>query len=284
MANEVAVVEPKNTAMAAFDYGDDKGAGYEGMSANDISVPYLSILQTGSPEVSGEQHERIPGAEAGRLYNTVTKQLYPAEGLVIQPVCQDHCFVEWKPRTSGGGFVKKHGQYDDIVKAAKAASTEFGKYKTPSGNDLVETIYMVALIHASADLKVASDNFAPAPIILTFSSTKLKPIKDFNNRMYTLVVSGGKPPMFANRIVVKTVSETRSKGKSYNYAFTAPVENNLELSLIPPKLGTDPNPMLVAGRELKKAADSGAFAINHTAAKDGGAKGDQGGSDEEIPF
>lgn len=274
-------------ALAAFDYGTDAGAGYEKVTADDLSIPFLNVLQALSPEVAGEPGDRVAGATAGRLMNTVTKELYPEAGVIFQPCSSQHMFVEWKPRTQGGGFVGVHDQNDPMIVAAKAASKDFGKYKSPAGNDLVETIYLAGLIHRTSDVVEQAKMGPGEPIIITFQSTKIKAIKNLNYRLYTFILPNGqKPPLFAHRVLIQTFMDKNNKGVFYNYKLTGLVNDNLSESLLPPSIDGVANPLLVAGKAFKKASDSGSLKVNYakTNGADTGGAGGAAGGDDDVPF
>jgi hypothetical protein len=206
---EVAKVEADPTASvpAVFDFGQDSGLGFENQTQADMSVPFLNILQGLSPQV---QEEDSP-YKAGMIYNTVTEEAYKGSvGLSIIPVETEHKFVEYVPRDAGGGFVAVHEDNSLIVEKAKAASKAFGKYKTPEGNDLVETFYVYAL-----------DAETGGYLVIPFSSTKIKVYRNwktcvnlFNHRAFGIP---GKPPLFAHIVRLTTEKESRKAGDSYNF-------------------------------------------------------------------
>ena len=128
-----AVAKTTGTAVAVPDYGDMAGNGFENQTNEDVAIPFLNLLQPMSPEVDKDEDTYIKGATAGRMINSVTKELFPEEGVFVVPCDTQHVFVEWVPRTEGGGFVGIHQINDPIVLAAKEAATEYGKFKTEGG-------------------------------------------------------------------------------------------------------------------------------------------------------
>ena len=273
----LAVQQAANTALAAAqDYGDYAGAGFDNQTTDDMSIPFLGLLQDLSPEVK-KGADKIAGAEVGMMINTVTKELFDGEkdGVIFQPCDTNHVFVEWKPRNQGGGFVAVHQIDSPIVADAKAKAEKFGKYKTPAGNDLIETFYIAGILHRSANLEEQLGN-TPEPMLIAFTSTKIKAYKAIMTRLRTFK---GKPPMFAHRILIKTKTETNAEGTFANFVVTPAVENNVEKSLIPSRMGEETNPLLVQGAELLKAYRSGLVQVKHEQGGDagnggGGAKGD----------
>src|SRR6185312_4196595 len=215
--------------MVADDYGDMAGVGFENQTSADMSIPFLTVLQAISPEVNGPPAERVKGAAAGMLMNTVTKQLFDGEkGVIIQPCDTNHVFVEWKPRSAGGGFVGIHQVDSDVVKQAIANAKTFGANKVGE-NDLHETFYIAALLHRSEDLAVQA-TLGPEPILIAFTSTKIKPYRNIMTRLRTFMA---KPPLFAHRLRLSTVVESNNKGTFANFALAPLVDNDIAKSLIP---------------------------------------------------
>jgi hypothetical protein len=267
-------------AIATYDYGDSAGAGFDNQTNEDVSIPFLGVLQSNSPQVASREN-RIEGARPGDLINTVTNEVFDGgKGVYFQPSDTSHVFVEWKPRDAGGGFVAIHALDSPVVAQAKKESTVFGKYKTPAGNDLIETFYITGMIHRSLNIdEQAAGSIEPA--VIAFSSTKIKVYKSIMTRLRTF--QNGKPPLFAHRLIITTSGEKNDRGEFYNFSVKPAVNNDLAQSLIPPTLGDgSPNPLLLAGQELLKANRRGDTKVKHDTQNAGEGKKDEKGDD--IPF
>ena len=131
-----AAKRDKNEVVRAKDYGEYAGRGFQNQTQEDVAIPFVNLLQSNSPEVLKDHEQHIKGAEAGMFINTVTKELF--KEIELTPSVTRHLFVEWVPRDNGGGLIGFHACNSDVVKAAKAVSTKFGKFKNGE-NDLVET-------------------------------------------------------------------------------------------------------------------------------------------------
>lgn len=274
LANKAAGV----TTLAAQDYGDFAGKGFENVTSEDVSVAFLNILQALSPECSGDKATRLPGAEPGMLINSATNEIWPGEiGVIIQPCATSHVFTEWKPRKEGGGFLGTRQIDDAVVTAAKEASTEYGKFKN-GNNELVETFYIAALLHQTEDLALQAA-LTPQAIILAFTSTKIKSYRPIISRLRTFM--NGVPPLFAHRLRVKTTTEKNEKGIFSNFVITPLLNNDLSLGLIPVKDGEgNVNPLITQGHAFSKAYNSGRFAqaTEKQEAKNGGVNA------SDVPF
>ena len=74
-------------ALATLDFVSDSGMGLENIDRDDLALPFLKLLQSGSDETKKKHAKYVEGAEAGMFYNTVTKKLYDGEkGIQVIPV------------------------------------------------------------------------------------------------------------------------------------------------------------------------------------------------------
>lgn len=273
------VVTTKKNELAVFDYGSDAGSGFENQSSSDYSIPFLSVLQAMSPQVKEPSDGGVEGARQGMIYNTVTEQVYSGkDGIGFIPSLTEHMFVEWVPRDAGGGFVAVHDINSDIVKKAKASTKDFGKYKTASGNDLVETFYIYGVTYDGEDVGEM--------VTIAFTSTKIKAYKKFSTKigMFQLRLADGRkvrPPLFAHRVLIKTVKEKNNKGEFYNFSFDS-AEGNIASSLMAPG-----DPRLEAAKACREMVGSGMAKINHDSQEkpeSNYSSSSDGIKDEDIPF
>lgn len=214
VTNITKTTDPKNVPIiAASDYSQYEGKGFESHTQADYAVPFLGVLQSNSPQI-----ESRPSARPGMLMNTVTTELYEGKkGIGFIPVDTQHTMAEWKPRDSGGGFVKQHSMDSELVKKVKEEQ-EFGKYKTikgdPKSNDLIETFSVFGIF--------VNDTGSSEQMIVSFSSSKIKVYKRWMTKARTvqIVLADGRritPPLFAHKYRVTTVQEKNSKGAFYNF-------------------------------------------------------------------
>ena len=228
--NEVDTV--KNTALSGqFDYGEMAHEGFEDTSIKDLSIPFINVLQSISPEV---EDQTVPGAKAGDLLNSVSKEILK-QPLVVIPIEKEEVWVEWVPRNKGGGLVGRHMPDSDLVKDVikknggsrippKDADGKRVAFKTPAGNDLIETHYVYCLIMDEAGESIESY------CVLSFASAKIKTHKDWMTALYT---QKGRPPIFANRAKISTQKIKNEQGTFYIYA-VAPLNETWRESLIVP--------------------------------------------------
>jgi len=90
--------------------------GVENVTADDLIIPRLEIVQALSPCRKKNDPAYIEGIEEGMLYNSVTREVYGSKVLIV-PVSFKKEYLLWKDRKQGGGF---KGIFD-----TKAAAEEF---------------------------------------------------------------------------------------------------------------------------------------------------------------
>lgn len=249
----LAAKADETTALAAgFDYGEDANDGWENTGSDDFTIPFLAIIQSGSPQVKKVEAEYIEGASEGMLLNTATQELFDGEeGVEFVPCLTQHLFVEWKNRqTDGGGFIGTHECDSEIVAAAKAASTQFGKYTVPVedgvDHDLVETFYIFGLL-------VKGDEVL-TPCMISFSSTK---IKAYKGALTPLRQVKGRPPLYAFRLRITTKGEKNAKGAFQNFVIR-PANGDAVSSLIDPS-----SAIFLAAKAFKEQVSEGKAKIDH---------------------
>ncbi len=188
--------EPPPPIPAEYEaYAEDSGMGYENQTAEDISIPFIDILQSGSPECKGED----PQGKPGQIINRSSGLMYDAkEGAVFIPCFTEHMMTEWVPLDKGGGLVGNYAMDDPLVKEVRSTQP-LGKYKKPgSDNELVETFYVYGIFVPPGDA-------SPHPAVMAMSSTKIKPYKDwmFQARAVVITLPDGRKltrvPLWAHR-------------------------------------------------------------------------------------
>lgn len=303
--NEI-VEKPQGQVILGSDYAEDAGAGFENQTGADKSLPFLNLLQTGSPQVKPRDEKQIKGAVAGMMLNSVTEETHDGEkGLVVIPCFTDRKFCEWKPRQGGGagGFVAAHEPESRVVLDAIASAKDKYELKV-NGNDLVDTFYMYALaVDSKLDLRngwpatvtdLIDVNLMGTPIIIPFSSTKIKPYRTINSQLGMYCIPGlphpqNKPPMWAFPLWFTTALEHRDAGDSFNYRIKYATGARIELSNLLPRRNADGSETALysAGRELKKLIEAGTLKVDYSKSEgrdSGGSSDSQPRTTDDIPF
>lgn len=197
----------------------------EHLGKDDMSIPFIQILQQLSPQCTKGQPEFIKGAESSQLFNTVTTERWntrdeddnPAKPIRILPITYKRSFIEWVPRAKGGGLVKEWDvdQGLSIVTARNEANQDIiqqgSPYGTP-GNQLNDT-------HTHFVFVVREDG-SYFPAVLTMSSTQIKPSKNLNSMISdTKLSNGAVAPRFFALWSVTTDQRTNDQGSWYIWKF-----------------------------------------------------------------
>lgn len=193
------------------------GAGTEAVTAEDLGTPFLTIIQKGSPEVDRThpawQIKRIEGAEPGDIINTVSRKIvwtHNQDPLLFVPCSYLRLYVEWKPRSSGGGFVRQHTNPAILTECTR---NERNQDVLPNGNLIVTTAYFFGF---------ALVDDQPEKSVIAMSSTQLKKARAWLN----LIMSRKQRlpsgefillPMFSAKYAIQTVPEQNVNGNWFGW-------------------------------------------------------------------
>ena len=226
----VAEVEQKTTALAVggMDFAADAGAGMEGASQDSFAIPFLSVLQKGSPQVDEASGQALDGAKAGMFFENVTGRLYSGkDGAIVVPCSYRREFLRWGSRDNGGGF---KGAYAPEIVAEMRAKGEIVEYEgrlyapeadgsvnpnksdrfNDTRNHYVLIVDMATGAWTEALLSLTSTQIKKSKMLMSaLASVKLK---NNANQLYT-------PPTFANLVRVTTVGESNDKGTWFGVKF-----------------------------------------------------------------
>ena len=145
------VVKMKENGAMILPEGADNDAALGGtLSAADISLPFLRIMQGLSPQVDPDHAGYIKGVVPGDIVLTVHNKTWEGrnEGVEIVFCHFSRVFVEWRPTEAGGGIVNTYGPDNPIINSG--TRTDKGKIILPTGNELIETAYHAVLVKTDA--------------------------------------------------------------------------------------------------------------------------------------
>ena len=210
---EVAVKEEAGlpAIMSEMEKDGLEASGMDDISSKDCAIPFLSILQSNSPQL--QPGTKIEGASIGDLFNTVTNELIKAPVDVVACAFK-HCIVEWRP--DRGGFVRQHDT-DEMMSQTK--KNEKGKDILPNGNELVNTDYQFVLLKHS-------DGRAERSVI-AFTSTQIKKSRKWNSQKRDVQFPNAKgkmfhPPVYGVMYSLNTVPESNKLGHWMGFNISNP--------------------------------------------------------------
>jgi hypothetical protein len=204
----IAVTSNTGLALLASAFEDDAGAGFETADSSAYAIPFLTILQSMSPQCKKSDGAYIKGAEEGMLFNSVTQELFNGDtGVVVIPCYFKRSFIKWAPRETGGGFKGELLPSDPQVTSARA--DDEGKLHDADGNLLSDTRTHYVL------LLTANGGYQPA--VLSLSSSQIKKSRNWMSKMNGIKMqrqdgSYFTPAMFSHQYRITTVPESNDKG------------------------------------------------------------------------
>ena len=216
MAKEtkIPVGGPRNQSTD-YDWSQTQGVptGFEGTRQQDLGIPYLAIIQNGSPQFKKSDPRYkdlgIPGCEEGMLFNTLTNTIVPKPALFI-PCYHERLWVEWTPREKGGGIVKVHRTPNIMQESTK---NEQGRFNLRNGNLIVETSYFYGLLKGEDGWQ---------QIVLSMTSSNLGEARDWLNRMMAMKIPGPNgtkitPPSFSHIYSIDTEAKQKNNNSWFAY-------------------------------------------------------------------
>lgn len=202
---------PPQAAVAQYDWSQTQATGFENVGKEDLGIPFLTIIQKGSPEVDKTHKDhllkKIPGCEVGDIINTINRQVLFSQGkppVRFIPCSYERMYVEWVPSERGGGLVKMHRE-DKILMETRR--NEKNDDVLRNGNIIVTTAYFYGLVVGPEDRQ---------PCIISMTSTQLKKARMWLNLSMTIKFDGprGKytPPFYSHEYNLTSVPESNAKG------------------------------------------------------------------------
>jgi hypothetical protein len=196
-------------AVLADAFAEDTGIGFEEVTSNDIQIPFVRILQAMSPQIKKSDPAFISGATQGDIFDTVTNEVWSGDkGIVVLPVYFQTKYLEFVPRTQGGGFVGELASNSNEVQQA-VRDQDSGMELLENGNELVRSAqHYVKICHKDGTLENA---------IVDMKKTQLKKSRLWLSMMMMQKHKGTTLPIFATTYRLKTIEDGNDKGSWYTW-------------------------------------------------------------------
>jgi hypothetical protein len=212
-STELTKAQSKEVGALYADMGIEERAGEATANATqeDYAMPFLSLLQSGSPQCKKTDPRRVEGAEEGMFFNTVEKTVYDSEdGVVFVPCGYRRSFVEWKLREDGGGFV---GEYLPGTEP-RTTLDEKNRDILDNGHELKDTRYWYGF--------VLNDDGTFDAAVIGMTRTQLKPSKAWFNLTSKNLWPDGvqrtkEPPMYVWSYRLKSVPQQKDDHSFWNF-------------------------------------------------------------------
>lgn len=209
--------ETKALAALSKEFEGMGGAGTEDADRDSYAIPFLQILQSGSPQVKKTSGSAIEGAEEGMLINTVDNTLYSVEkdGIPFVPCYFRRAFVEWVPRNDGGGYVGEYapGSEPKTERDEENRDVIVGAGEGHDGNELYDTRYHYGILLTDE---------GPRPMVIAMTRTQVK-----KSRRWLYVISeqrwpdgvsrNSTPPSFLYQYRLSVVAEHNDDNSWWNW-------------------------------------------------------------------
>lgn len=212
MAKSLTTASENSKAVAVAEdddfFGGAGGSGFENVTASDLLIPRLTILQANSPQVTRGQPEYDPDLKPGEIYDTSLKQCF-GESVMVIPVHYFKQWLEWAPRASGKGLVHVH-ETDEIM--SQTEKNEKNKDVLKNGNYVAETAQFYVLNLAARGRKS----------FIAMTSTQLKKARGWLTRAQEEVgvrADGTEfaPKLFYRSYILTTVPESNAEGNWFGW-------------------------------------------------------------------
>lgn len=170
--------------------------GSEDVTAQDITLPRIEVLQALSPQLKKSEPSYIEGSEQGMIFNTISGELYGNE-VVIVPILFQRQHIIWQDRKKGGGFA---GAFPTELDAAK----EVDAMDNPDDYDIVEHhINFCLILHDNGDIEEA---------VLSWAKSKIKVSKSLN-----ALIQMNPGDRYSRAYRLKSVEASGPKGDYWTY-------------------------------------------------------------------
>lgn len=216
--------EQQSLPSTVLNFAAHAGKGLEGTGKADFAIPFLTMLQSNSPQL-----ETVPGAKKGLFINSITNELF-TEVLVI-PCAYQRRFVRWAPRATGGGYRGEVSPLDVEAGTVKGMSSHDGQFlmDVPEGTKNAFDKDGKPLFDHLADTRnffilVQSESGRWTPALMALSSTQIKKAKKWLSLIQGIEMKeDGKPytpPSFSHMYSLATEKESNAKGEWYGLKAT----------------------------------------------------------------
>lgn len=221
---ELATKAPTSIS-AAIPFAVDAGAGMEGASVESFAIPFLNVLQKGSPQVDETSGAAIPGAKAGMLFESISGQMIDGKtGISIVPCAYRRVFLHW---SESKGFQGEMLPEEVAKKRADGIIVEHKNrlYLPEKKGGQIDPEETDRIADARNHYVLIIDNKSGAfrQALISLGSTQIKKSRALMTALASVKMEvNGKlitPATFANLVKVTTVPESNDKGTWFGWKF-----------------------------------------------------------------
>lgn len=176
------------------------GRGSENVTANDLAIPRLKLLQMISEEIIPGGPKQIEGATAGMIMNSLNNELN--SGLFVVNLNFTPKVVAWKKRKLGGGLEAQASTREEVIAELESRDLKLEEY------DISDNPQHLVLI-------LDDEGKPKGTALLDMPGTKVKVSKVWNSLIQEQEDAGN--PRFGCIWQLGVQSETNPSGNYFNY-------------------------------------------------------------------
>lgn len=227
----VPAVQPANAVLDASMesmFAADANAGMEGATEDSYAIPFLSVLQSNSPQVDEADGKFIAGAKAGMLYENITGQLIDGKtGGIIVPCHYKRVFLRWGPRGGEGAGFKGELAPEKVaeMRQQRQIVEVDGRLYVPLPDGTVNEKRCDRIVDTRNHYVLLVNEATGGAVQALFSlrSTQIKKSKALMSAIASVRLNGPsgayQPASFANQVRVTTVPEKNDDGSWHGVRF-----------------------------------------------------------------
>lgn len=233
-SEETALVEASSNAIQlasgtdALIFQADAGLPSD-LGQDDYAIPFLTILQKGSPQVDETSGVALEGAKAGMIFENVAGRMVDGrKGVLFVPVAYRHVFVRWGPRSGDGAGFKGEISVDAaaILRDRNEVRELDGRLYFPMPDGSVNEKKSDRLVDTRNWYVFVLDETTGAwtTALLSLASTQIKKSKMLMSMLQSVRAKTAdgtmvRTAMFYNVVRMTTVAESNDKGSWYGASF-----------------------------------------------------------------
>lgn len=247
----------------------------EHLGQDDVSLPWIGILQQLSPQCVEGNPNYMEDAKAGKFYCSVTGELIDGkkEGFEFISVGYKLSYIEWVLRVNGGGFVKEYEAVDGV--AIKTARNENNIDVIQNDSPYGKPGNQLNLTHTHYFLRRKGSILEP--LVASMTSTQLKSSKNLNAMIQNNPFLVNKKPLvirFGHVFKATTLLRQKDQNSWYVWDFE--------------RVGNPSKDEVSYAKTFADGIKSGLHKVDHAAAQsDDPAPVASGGTrdlEDEVPF
>jgi hypothetical protein len=214
--------------LAEDAFAADAGAGMEGATSESFAIPFLGVLQKGSPQVDEADGAFVEGAKAGLFFENVTGRLYDGKtGVLLVPCAYRRTFLRWGARGEpGAGFKGEIAPEEVAQMRAEGKIVDLdGRLFVPLPDGTVndKKCDSVRDTRNHYVLLIDEQTGAWTQALVSLVSTQIKKSKMLMSALASVKLVGAAgtytPPTFANLVRCHSVPESNDKGTWHGVKF-----------------------------------------------------------------